>query len=229
MIGMAAREKEVVVNQMFNTVNNFMGFGEPLHAVWFIGIEEHSSWGDDAAKDAEALKNIYSKTYCPSGCSAGEHTSVYDIMSKIMVGLEGSGLMWRDYRDKKLLQEGGGTFQTNLLPLGKPKSKKWLERYGPLFDINANEYRTAVRESRYPRLRDFWRANEPKLTICFGTTESEDFEMLLQLGNESPELHAADHIEVFRNPRVILTPFFRPTHMSDARIAELVRIAKGLL
>lgn len=145
-------------NEHFQTLNDFLGFGEPeIAQYWFVGIEEGGSWKEgfegqeedlkkyekghfslrtgDIAKDARKYGNSYTKTYT--------------IISKLMCLVEGKKLSdWRQYRDEYLFTENNETFMANLFPLGKKHIYEWPKYYEPQFGLESKtRYLQEVRSS----------------------------------------------------------------------------------
>jgi len=86
--------------EYFDILNNFKGFGDPEGKVWFIGIEEASAWSPVPETDSGKYKR-YEQEYFWNGPEEGnEYTSVYDVMSKIMIGLGLANGPVSEYRDK---------------------------------------------------------------------------------------------------------------------------------
>jgi hypothetical protein len=218
-------------------LTKFVGYGNPYGAVWFMGFEEADEWGNDPEADARAFERYKGRAYpiVPGELEANEakrhrkglpFTPVYDIMSKVLVAATRSGVDPLQYRNTKLFQASGETFQANLFPLGKPTTKAWPEGYKALTGCNTAEdfYRT-VTPIRFPMLRREWEHFQPRVTICFGdaTTNWSHFKELFHITPVPPKV-GSWYESHDRN--VLLCPFFDNRHMSGDRIsvvAELIR------
>lgn len=217
--------------ERFAVLNEFRGYGNPNGPLWFVGLEGAGEWKPAHSLDADKYKK-YALGYYPfkrgeikedSANDGRRYTKVYDIMSKFaVVVLEGSDSSlwgWSDYRDNKLLLEGKDTFQANLYPVGKPGMDQWPAQYEELFNLpTPKDYYTELRDTRFPKLRDFHKTHRPRVTVCFGRASAKgDFERLFEL--EKKDFEESDKCRFYANG-IVLCPFFDPRHMSDDRIAS---------
>ncbi|MGQ0556204.1 MAG: hypothetical protein ACT4PN_09715 [Nitrospiraceae bacterium] len=133
--------------ERFRIVNEFIGFGV-LHApIWFIGIEEAGTWGKHP-EDEQQQYDKYACRWFPAEEGEVEreakdkrlgYTKIYDIMSKLMVAITNPNRDdfegWKEFRNKKLFQLDGITFQANLFPLGKSSTSNWPDHYRNVFGL----------------------------------------------------------------------------------------------
>ena len=146
-------------------------------------------------------------------------------MSKLVVAIKNPDQTnfagWKEYRDREFLQAHDIAFQANLFPLGKKSVDEWPDHYKNLFGFgkeNRSEYEQIVKNDHFPCLRSAWKDDAPVITICFGINSWCDFENLLKL-TEAPE--EFDNCRLYKNPGVVLTPFFKYRFMPHRRIHGL--------
>lgn len=211
----------------FQIFNKFKVFGKPDGKIWFIGLEEAANFEVEYEQNLlnyskEVLcfeKGLIEKDAKELGNS---YTKVYDIMSKIMVGILKEN-DWKTYRNSKLLTDIGNEFQINLYPLGKKNLKSWSELYERKFEFkNKKEYLNYVQAHRFPILYNFWKQNSPKFTICFGLGNFNDFIKAFQLESESKI--EDKNLYLFKKEKLIITPFFHNGHMGQKKIDKTVKI-----
>jgi hypothetical protein len=227
-------------NERFHILNNFLGFGNPKSAIWFIGLEEAGEWNSDPEQNAEMYR-LYAQGFFPFkpgeiSSDARKHgrryTKVYDIMSKLVVEVLGNTCTpdWKVYRDERLFVEGSNeAFQTNLYPLGKGSLREWPSEYVSLFGLStAEEYYNLVRKEggRFDHLRSEHEKYRPQLTICFGKCGWDDFKRLLRLGDQYDD--SLKGYRIYPATRVVLSPFFSYRFMSSETIVALGARLRGL-
>jgi len=220
------------MNQDFKILNNFMGFGNPYGKYWFVGIEESKTF----EKSYSNLIKDYSKKIIPllegsiqkdAQKYGRNYTKVYDIMAKIVVELEGKDINWKEYRNKKLLQENSKEFQMNLFPLGKKETNLWPKFYQEKFGFKKQQdYLSYVVNNRFKLIRKFHQAKKPKITICFGKTYSIYFQDLFNLKNG---YITTDGIELYERERVLITPFFDNRNMGWREILKTVELVLQII
>lgn len=217
-----------------------MGIGEPSGGIWFVGLEEAYQWNKNAEDDKKWYDRYKDGYFCIEtgeiDGSAKEYgigfTKIYDIMSKILTGLENNSDEyggWKRYRANVLFQKGSGVFQANLYPLGKKSLDEWPAHYEEIFGFGKTDikkYLSIVREQRFPQLRRFWKKSRPLSTICFGVVGWADFAELFELDKE--EFEEDDSIRVYEKQKIIFTPFFDYRHMSHQRISRVVNDLKHM-
>jgi hypothetical protein len=218
----------------FRIVSEFIGFGVIGAPIWFFGIEEAGTWGKDPGKDQQQYDK-YARRWFPAEKGEIEskaremghgYTKIYDIMSKLVVAITNPGGYgfegWKEYRNEKLLQQDGITFQTNLFPLGKPSDAgEWPPYYKDLFGYgqdNRAEYERIAKAERFPLLKSEWKKHAPKITVCFGSERWDYFEELLAPSGKG---EAFNNCKIYEKLGIALTPFFKPTKMSDSLIQML--------
>jgi hypothetical protein len=214
------KEKE----QRLEKVMNFLGYGDPKTAkVWFIGIEEAKAF-DDTSK----IDKLNSKFDTYNGCK-GAKTSVYQIISKIILGLKKQEWFeeWRIYRDNILFSKGSEAVQLNLFPLGKQNIKKWEENYTKWFNLKFKQYYDFVRDEnngRFKLIKNEIQKTKP-LTICFFS--KRDREQFIKLFNLlEKETSEYDNFFLYKKEKIIFTPFFGyqgRTGFSKERINNLIQ------
>lgn len=220
----------------FRIVNEFIGFGVIYAPIWFFGIEEAGTWEKDPEKNQQQY-DMYVRRWLPAERGEIErkaremgrgYTKIYDIMSKLVVAITNPGAHdfegWKEFRNEKLLQRDGITFQTNLFPLGKPSDDgEWPPYYKDLFGYgkeNRAEYERIAKADRFPLLRSEWKNHAPKITVCFGSERRNYFEELLNPAGECEEFN---NCKVYKKSGIALTPFFWPKDMPDVLIHELAK------
>jgi hypothetical protein len=91
--------------------------------IWFVGLEEAANF----ETDFEQILKSYSKEYIlvekgeiQEGVAkyGNRYTKVYDVMSKIMVGLFPI-MDWRKYRNDKLLTADGNAYRGRSTSMGR--------------------------------------------------------------------------------------------------------------
>jgi len=209
-------------NENFNILNNFLGFGNPENKIWFVGLEEAGEWTEDNLyKYLPRYKRRHflvkpGETAEDRIKAKGTYTRVYDIMSKLILAISNpdSNLDgWRDYRNTKLLTSTGNEFQINLYPLGKKHfSEATLpSKYEKLFGItkgNFEQYRTEVKNTRFPMIYREWKNYKPLVTICFGYQGWVDVQNAFWLKAGDGRRVNSERYKWPANG-IILCPFFR--------------------
>lgn len=218
------------MNDRFETLNKFKGFGNPNGDFWFIGIEEALPTTTDNLQ--ETLKN-YENEILPTKTgeikeSAEKHgnkfTKVYDIMSKIIKGDN-----WKEYRDNNLLQADSNEFQMNLFPLGKPRVSNWPTHYNELFSITSVDiYIDYVKATRFKMLKEFWDTYKPRITICFGASFLKEFKSIFNLSDSEEILFKEEKIYFYPKERVLITPFFDYRQLKSNGLTKLIETIKDL-
>lgn len=217
------------MNDQFQILSDFKGFGNPNGKIWFVGLEEAANFETDFDKILES----YSTEYIPAEKGSiqkdakkygNSYTKVYDVMSKIMTGLFPT-TDWKTYRNNLLLTKDGNEFQMNLYPLGKKSLNTWNEFYQRQFEFkNKQEYLLKVQTDRFPNLYNFWKMNQPNFTICFGIGNIYNFKKAFQL-NTVIQLKESNSF-IFPKERTLITPFFDNRNMSSDRISKIVKTIK---
>lgn len=80
------------MNNQFQILCDFKGFGNPNGKIWFVGLEESIEF----ETDFDQILKSYSKEYIPFEKGSiqkdakkfgNSYTKVYDVMAKLMTGL----------------------------------------------------------------------------------------------------------------------------------------------
>ncbi len=166
-------------NTAFSVVNRYLGWGDPSEGgIWFVGIEEAGVWGGDNLSSILAVEepiiNLAKKQIKELDLIDGwyKNSSWEPTKSRLLKVIEdiadavgvSRAVLWR---------AGCKVFQTNLYPLGRPRTRDWPPHYKKLFDFGKEDldrYKKQVQEKRFPDIRKRWLLSKPKATICFGTS-----------------------------------------------------------
>ncbi len=222
------------MNDKFEILNKFKGFGNPKGDFWFVGLEEAQEIATD---NLDNILRTYNNEVLPT--KSGEiketadrlgnrFTKVYDIMSKIITGDIG-GNQWKQYRDNSLLKADSNEFQMNLFPLGKPKLSNWPTHYNELFSITTTaDYIDKVKRTRFKILKDFWDKFQPRITICFGTSLINEFKEVFKLSDSIEILFDEERIYFYPEHRTLITPFFDYRQIKSKGIVKTLEIIKPL-
>ena len=224
-------------------LNYLLGIGDHETAkVWFVGIEEAGGWTKEYIDEIKGYEN---KDFNPvksgritedANKYGNKFTKVYDIMSKIVVGLQGNEWQnkWKEYRDKKLFTKGNEALQINLYPLGKKHVGDWPQEYEKWFGFTTREeYYKWISEDenrRFAQIRKKREKHGNPLTICFGKSFWSDF---IKCFNLKDRLYKGyqDTFIFYEEEKVILVPFFwygGKSGMTDGRIGKLLCLIKEL-
>ena len=219
------------MNDQFQILSNFKGFGNPEGEIWFVGLEEAANF----EIEFDLILKSYSKEFIPGVKGSiqedakkhgNSYTKVYDVMSKLMVGLF-PVTDRKNYRNCSLLTKDGNEFQMNLYPLGKKSLKTWPEFYQRQFGFqNKQKYLTTVQVDRFPNLYKYWKQNSPDFTICFGLGNIDDFIKAFQLDTELQVKES--YLSLFPRERILITPFFDNRNMGQNRIDKTVTTIQNL-
>jgi hypothetical protein len=215
------------MNDKFETLNKFKGFGNPTGDFWFIGIEEALSTTTETLKnyDKEILPTKNGEIKETANRLGSRFTKVYDIMSKIVI----NGDNWKEYRDNRLLQADSNEFQMNLFPLGKPRVSNWPTHYNELFSIPSIDiYLDHVKATRFKMLNAFWVKYHPRTTICFGTSFLNDFKAVFNLSDSEEILYKEEKIYFYPQERILITPFFDYRQLKSKGLMKIIEIIKDL-
>lgn len=204
----------------------YLGNGDPNSAkVWFFGIEEAYVY-----KQLDEIDKIPEVHGTYEG-HQGPHTPVYDIISKIIIGLNGRDWQkeWLEYRNHKLFSKGSEAFQGNLYPLGKRHVACWPEEYSEWFGLTKDEYYKLIsneKTGRFNYLHEKRNEYGNPLTFCFGKAFWNDFIKCFCLVNSS----VTEYQKLFKfyvKEKIVLTPFFLVggrLGMNNERIGKLLNL-----
>jgi len=203
-------------------LSSFLGYGDKSSAkLWFAGIEEASSY-----KSIEDLRNTPKKELVTFNGCKDEKTSVYIIISKIVLGLVNDEWKesWQQYRDNKLFSLKSEAAQINIYPLGKQNVQDWPDFYSEYFKLTREQYYKFIEEDkngRFEKIYNFRTENGNPLTICFGKQFWDSFEKCFRLINHS--FYTFENIfRFYYDDNIIFTTFFRNNSMSNKRIEILL-------
>lgn len=203
---------------------NFIGWGDPHHSIWFFGLEEGGKFSQ------EHINGLAGLTYSPVSLDADLNWPVANKISRILCGLLGN-MDPVSYRDEVLWRAGSGSFNGNLLPLGKASRSHWAHEYDELFGIPGTEldrYINLVRSSRYPKIKKLRDHEKPQAIICFGKELWADFRDIFVDNEDFREIHEAEKIEVYPLDKVILCGHFSyGVHFTNKSLVKVVEILKS--
>lgn len=219
------------MNDNFEILNKFKGFGNPTGDYWFIGIEEALPTTADNLQeiikkyDKEIIPTKHGEIKDTANRLGNRFTKVYDIMSKIII----NGDNWKEYRDTRLLQADSNEFQMNLFPLGKPKVSHWPTYYNELFSIPSIDiYFDYVKRTRFKILKSFWDKYQPRITICFGSSFLNEFKSVFNLSDNEERLFKEENIYFYPQHRILITPFFDYRQLKSRGLMKIIEIIKDL-
>jgi len=199
-----------------NTVNDWLGWGDPKRGLWFIGVEEGAPF------TAEKISSMRGKTYQAAPKPAARTWPIAVRTARIVCELTGNPSP-AVYRSSRMWQPGSGVFNGNLRPLGRPSLSAWPAEYQALFGLTADDYRSAydgLMLRRYEAFRAFRAECQPQAIICFGKGCWEEFEEVFVANRReavaSPELD----MRVYESSRVVLTQHFARGSLMPNRAVE---------
>lgn len=200
----------------------FLGYGDNSSAkLWFVGIEEASGY-----TTLDELKNIPDKELVTCDGCKSDKTSVYVIISKIVLALLGEDWKygWRDYRDKRLFSIGSEAVQINLYPLGKQRVQNWPNFYDDFFMLTREQYYDMIENhnsGRFEIINRFRNENSNPLSFCFGLQFWSSFEKCFKLMSHQ-YLEIENNFRIYYDDNIVFAPFFRNNSMSNKRIEILI-------
>jgi hypothetical protein len=211
-------------NNSLRDINGWLGWGDPQHALWFIGIEEGAEFSP--AKVA-AMRGQH---FQPVDEVRDRNTPVAIRTAKIACGLTGVEDV-REYRRSRMGWRGSKVFNGNLFPLGKRSLSAWPSKYDRLLGVTRTEYlaqREALYTERAELFKRFRAIQQPQAVICFGKACWKRFEEVFVGSDTRPARpHPRLDIIVYNADRVILTPHFcRGTLMPNRAVASVIEILK---
>lgn len=241
--------EELSPARAFKIVNGYLGWGDPAEKwIWFIGIEEADPWGKiekgypkeaqmnplDRAKnqikrfEERTQGNWYScattdEVYKPT------RTPVFRNIAQIVCKFSAKEKDCKTYREKRLFREGCRVFQTNLFPLGKPKTTEWPDYYKQLFGYGKDDirlYEEEVENTRFPEILRRWSEGEPQATICLGQDYVHKFKNLFGLPEQFNNLHP--YILCDESRKILITQHFSSPHWNKGISEKLEVIAAKL-
>ena len=209
---------------------HFIGYGRLDADVWFLGMEE-AGGGDENIRtrlrfrpvedNAEAHK-LLGVTHLHWGRRKIQRT--WRGMCYIMLRLDGrepTRENIRSYQAEKLGRFGGNTLLTELMPLPKPKVKRWdYEELIPQF-ASREEYYRVVKPRRIGYLRALITEHRPRVVVCYGKAFWSDYRELFE--GSTFEQEGLFQTAAFDNTLVVLTGHFAARSM-NGRFDEVVSI-----
>lgn len=149
------------------------------------------------------------------------------VTAKISSLVSNSNLSWKNYREELLWLNHSGTFNGNILPLGKPNLKRsaWPVGYKELFGFSAlefNSYLDEVKHSRYRQFRELRQEKKPQAIICFGLSHWGEFEEIFVSHPEEISDYPDRKTKIYERNRVILTRHFS-NGMPDSTVAFIAK------
>lgn len=158
-------------------------------SIWLCGIEYGGGW------DEEGLRfNIYEEKWENNpqfGHLEFDNHPYTQILYKLLYALAGSDDL-ADYKkfaieNKIFMQDGSSPyFKMNLYPIAFRKNKSnWPLEYAEITGFqDKNDYIRACQEHRFPVMRQWVQAYQPKLIICFSNGKKEEFNLAFGDNND---------------------------------------------
>ncbi len=198
----------------FHVANHYLGWGEAKDGLWFIGLEEASSWTIQQLEDFSNSPEEISGHKQHSGFSelGRKGQAVRALTCRIAQPLsrDYAEQTWREYRDHRFWQPGCKLLQLNFYPLGKPRWNEWPEDFKALFGFDESErvaYEREVASTRFERIKSLSQAHRPQAVVCFGVIGWPAARTIFDLDARDEE-RLSERIVAYPARRVILTPFF---------------------
>ena len=202
---------------------NFIGWGDPHKSIWFFGVEEGAKFNQ------EYIDDINGKAFVAVGDEKDLKWPVANRTARILADLVSYPEI-DSYRDKVLWRAGSGSFNGNLLPLGKASRKHWPDEYERLFglsEVQLDHYMSLVRSVRYSKIRELKERSKPQALVCFGKEYWSDFEHVFIENPSELERYEEAKIVAYPRDRVILCGHFSyGIHFTNKSLALVVEILK---
>lgn len=226
-----------IETEEFRKLNKWLGWGEPEHGLWFIGVEEGETWKCGNAQEIldskSNIRNSNDITYTsyPNKKIRGNiNWPVAVGTAKIATLVSRSNLDWRKYREDILWLNESKVFNGNLLSVGKKslKNSHWPDGYKELFGYTASEYSSYyenVQKNRYNYIKDFVLKSSPQAIVCFGKSHWREFERVFVSSRDDVMSCPDINTKVFEKDKVILTRHFS-NGMPDKTIEFIGNILK---
>jgi hypothetical protein len=213
-----------MTTRAFEVVSSYLGWGEHVGSIWFVGLEEADGWEDKSEGDVLAFYKDQGEVspaidHHDFAALRAKGRSIRNTMARILSCLSQAGRThdWRWYRDHMLWRPGSQTFQANLFPLGKPSRASWPQSYKALFGYGVEDraaYEQALTKKRFVRLGQLWSESRPRATICFGKEGWKHCRKIFRT-DSSPAEVVQGKIYAYAPEHVILTPFFAYGHVTN--------------
>lgn len=216
-----------------NHLLNFIGYGRLDADIWFMGMEEAGGGKANIrtrlkfrpVEDNAEAHQMLGVTHLHWGRRKIQRT--WRGMCYIMLRLEGQEPTReniRTYQAEKLGCFGGNTLLTELMPIPKPKFKRWdYEELVPQF-ASREEYYRIVKPRRIAYLRSLLAENSPRAVICYGKSFWSDYRELFE--GSKFEQEGQFQTAVFDNTLVVLTGHFAARSM-NGRFDDVVSIVEA--
>lgn len=195
---------------------DYIGWGDPYHALWFVGIEEHEGWANESeilGKLGPSSRSIREEhgvlyRYGPeAGYRADETSKIGDWESRIAAPLSANESEPTTYKQTRLWLPGSATFHCNIWSLGRPSERAWPQVYSGLFGMTQDEWKRTRHEvctARFNRVQGFRQRADVQATVCFGVTHRSAFEAFLGLQADSGKESDDRRLRVWEDAKVIL-------------------------
>lgn len=223
---------EIKPTEAFDVVNQYLGWGEAVGGLWFVGLEEAADWGEPTEKQiAEWKKDIPispcveptdGSNYPGERILTGKQIRAYTCKIAQPLSKDFADSDWQTYRARRFWRPGCGLLQINLFPLGKPHRSDWPEHFKRTYGFgngDQEEYRSCVERTRFRQIADFWETSGKPPVVTFGMEGWASCKTIF--GLDGGEILDGGKVVACRKQRVILAPFFSYWHMSNSR-AKLI-------
>jgi hypothetical protein len=211
-------------NELFEVVNNWLGWGDPKNGIWFIGMEEGAIFNEENISSRKGRQ--FDPVKDDENLDWNVATTTAKLVSKLLQHPNP-----KEYRDTTMWRAGSKVFNGNLLPLGKPKRTDWPEQYKELFGLSYQDYLKYldyIKTERYKMFKDFREKMTPQAIVCFGKEFWPENENLFVQSSDSG-LHYENYgVVVYEADKVILTGHFSYGRwMPNKTIDFVANILKG--
>lgn len=219
-----------LIGSELNHLLNFIGYGTLDADVWFLGMEEAGGGEENIrtrlkfrpVEDNARAHKMLDVTKLHWGRRVIQRT--WRGMCYIMLRLEGKEPTReniRTYQAEKLGRYGGNTLLTELMPIPKPKVRRWdYDELIPQFDSREDYYQT-VKPRRIEYLRGLVEKHRPKVVIGYGKGFWSDYRQLFAGHDFSDE--DGFQTAVADETLVILTAHFTARSM-NGRFDDVVAV-----
>ena len=203
----------------FAIASNYLGWGEPVGGLWFVGLEEASPWTEPDLDRLEGAAEFSPHSADLDLAALGRKGSaVRSLTSRIAHQCSESyaNRPRQEYLNERFWRPGCKLLQLNFYPLGKSSWADWPSEYEVLFGLtqkDRREYERMVRLDRFSRISARWKSHFPQAVICFGKAAWSVAVDVFDL-SEGSEVRLAPNVRAYSKQRVILAPFFSYRHVS---------------
>jgi hypothetical protein len=209
---------------LMRVVNDWLGWGDPQLGLWFIGVEEGTTF--TAAK----IGAMRGRTYQPVENVRKRNSPVAIRTASVVCRLNGHPDA-ATYRNTRMGWSGSRVFNGNVYPLGRPSVVCWPDSYVDLLGVTHADYvmrAESLLKKRRTRFQALRRSCRPQAIVCFGKSCWREFEDIFVTPGSSPRQSNGDfNFVVYDADRVILTPHFsRGVLMPNKAVDCLATILK---